>query len=515
MTSQVQSSSVRIASNTIVLFVRMFVLTVINLYAVRLILKGLGEEDYGIFTTVGGVVTSANILSGVLALSIQRYYSFSMGKDDTKGLNEIFSISINIIVALSLLTFIVLETVGLWFVCTHLSIPDERMTATLIIYQFSIFVLICSILQIPYTAAIFSHEDMGFYAFISTIECLLKFAAAALITYAVIDNLTFYVGGLLFTAVIILLIYAAIGRHKYDECHYHPSHNRQLYRELLSFSGWTLLSSVASTGMIQGNTILLNIYYGTLMTAAFGIAMQINNAFNSLSNSMVLAFRPPMIKAYAIGNTYYLSQLFNISTKFIFYILLAVSIPLIIEMDSIIALWIGNTSAETVLYCRLTIIYIVILALHSPITIIMQATNKIKQYHLAVESITVLCLPVTWVLFRIGLPSYFVFISMITICSLAHIIRLICLKYFFQDFSISIYLFSFVFPAVIITIICFAGIYSIQHYMMHGWLHLIGSAAISTTLTAILGFLFGLNKEEKSYLKDKAVPLIKEKLWIR
>jgi O-antigen/teichoic acid export membrane protein len=390
------NKSKRIASNTAVLFIRMLIITIISLYTVRVVLNGLGAEDYGIFNTVAGVVTTSSFLSSVLAISVQRFYSFSMGKNNDKDLNEIFSSSINIIILLSLGIIIVFETFGLWFVKTQLTIPYGRMEATLWIYQFSLFSFIFTILEIPFTAAIFAHEDMSIYAVISTVDCFLRLTVAFLIGKFMADNLIIYGSGLLIVSFIIFQFYAIYGLIKYEECHYKKTHNTLLYKKLLSFSGWTLFGSAASTGMQQGNIILLNIFFGPIINAAFGIALQINNAFNALSNSIILPLRPAMIKAYAEKNNDYLNQLFSVGNKFILYFLLAIGIPIFSEIVTILTWWLGNINSDIIIFSRLIIIYIIFLGIHSPITTIMQATGHVKEYHLPVESITLMCIPLTW-----------------------------------------------------------------------------------------------------------------------
>lgn len=498
----------RIASNTIVLFIRIFILTIINLYMVRLILQGLGEVDYGLYNTIAGVVTATSVLSGVMALSIQRYYSYAMGQKDPKQLQEIFSTSICLLSALSIIILIALETFGLWFVNTQLVIPADRLHATLWIYQFSIFILVCSIIQIPYTAAIFSHEDMGIYALISTIECLLKLFAAYCIVLTTSDKLIFYVAGLFVIAIIIMIMYAMIGSIRYKECHFSRPNNRKLLKELLSFSGWTLFGSLASTAMLQGNTILLNVFYGPIIVAAFGIALQINNAFNALCSSMVLAFRPPMIKSFAKGDHEYLNQLFSACNKFIFYILIAIAIPIIANMDVILEIWLDKATPNMVLFSRLIIVYILILAMHSPITIIMQASGHIKEYHLPVESVTLLCLPLTWILFRFQLPAYSVFISMISVCLVAHVIRLVCLRHFYMFFSIKEYTLSFAFPAISILALSSLALYQISHHIDNSLSLFSVSFLGIPAIVFSLAYLLGINTKERYIIKDMLQPIL-------
>lgn len=486
-----------------VLFVRMFLLTILNLYAVRLILRGLGEEDYGIFNTVAGVVTLSSFLSGVMALSIQRFYSIALGEKDEQKLKDIFSSSINILAVLSFVLFILFEIVGVWFIRTHIPIPAERADATWWIFQFALFAFLFSIMQIPYTAAIFAHEDMGNYAFISTVECVLRVAVAFLIGKIMMDNLVFYGMGLMIVAIIVFLMYMWYGYKHYIECHYTHTKNHILYKKLLTFSGWTMLGTIANVGIIQGGIVLLGMFFGPIINAAFGIALQINNAFQSLCNSMVLPFRSAMMRAFAEKQLDYLDKLFSVSNKFIYYILLAVSLPILSEMKSILHLWLGDDiNQNTILFSRLIIIYMICMAMHNPITIIMQASGHVKEYHLPVESATLLCLPITYVLFRLGLPSYSVFYSMIGVCMIAHIIRLICLNRYYERFSFSKYIISFIIPALFITIVGGLIAFGLHRYINNVLIQFIIVALLSPLVVFILAYLFGISQQEKDFMKQ-------------
>jgi O-antigen/teichoic acid export membrane protein len=487
----------RIASNTILLFLRMSVLTLINLYAVRIILKRLGEEDYGIFNTVAGVVMATSFFSGVLAFSIQRFFSFYLGKQDAQSLQKIFSLSVNIVIVLSLVVFVILETFGLWFVNTQLTIPDERMLATQWAYQFGIFGLLCSIFQIPYTAAMFAHEDMGNYTLVSTLECLLRLLVAYMIGIAAIDNLIFYSSGIFVAAAIILIIYVSIGHFKYTECRYTYMKDNRLYKEILSFSGWALYGSVSNMGMIQGSTILLNIFFGSIMTAAFAIALQIYNAFNALCNSMVLAFRPPMIKAFAEERISYFHQLFFVSNKFLLYMLTAIAVPLIFEMHTILELWLQHASPNIVLFARLMILYIICISMNNPISIVMHASGHIKQYNLPVETITLMCLPVTWLFFYLGFPAYYVFVSMTGICLIAHIVRLWCLKRYHNTFSIRSYVFSLVIPSVVVILVGILCAWGIHACLSHTIWRLVAVSAFTPMVILLFAYYIGTTKQEK------------------
>ena len=510
--SESYNKSKRIASNTLVLFVRMFLLTILNLYAVRLVLRGLGEEDYGIFNTIAGVVTLSSFLSGVMALSVQRFYSIALGLGNPKRMNDIFSVSMNILIVLSVILLILFETIGLWFIRTEIHIPPERMHATLWLFQFSLFSFICSIFQIPYTASIFAHEDMGAYAMISTVECILRVVVAWMIGKMIMDGLIFYGFGLVIVAILVLLLYAWYGSNHYEECHYRLVRQSPLYRRLLIFSGWTMFGSVANVGLIQGNIILLGVFFGPIINAAFGIALQINNAFQALCNSMVLPFRSAMMRAFAEKQFDYLDKLFSVSNKFVFYILLAVSLPILSEMVNILHIWLGDDiNQDTVLFSRLIIIYIICLAMHNPITIIMQASGYVKEYHLPVESITLMCLPVTYILFRLGMPSYSVFFSMIGVCVIAHVVRLVCLCHYYKRFSILDYIVSFVIPSCVITIMSGLIAYTLHHHISDVYVELFSVILLMPLVVIVLAYLFGINRKEKELTKSFVINFIKRR----
>lgn len=491
----------KIAKNTLLLFMRMFILMLINLYAVRLLLRALGEEDYGIFNVVAGVVTMLACLSTVLALATQRFYSDADGKKDHNRLKDIFSASMNLNIGLSLIIILVFETVGLWFLNEHLNIPEDRMFAAQCIYQFAIFTFVNSILQIPYMAAVIAHENMGIYTVVSTAECLLKLAVVCMIAYISVDGLILYGGGLLSVSILVFLIYAITANHKYAECHYTKVKDKSLYKEFTSFSGWTLFGSVAGIGMIQGNTILLNIFFGPIINAAFAIALQINNAFTALCNSVVMALRPAMIRSYASNDRDYLQQLFNTSNKFLFFILIAIGVPLISEMYDILNIWLGDFSEEMVLFSRMMIVYVIILAMHNPITIIMHASGKVKYYHLISESVMILCFPLSWVLFQFKMPSYTVLVSMISVSAIAHVVRMFCLKRYHKDFSIGRYILSFVIPSIVITILTCGLTYFVHESIGNPLPRFVVVFIFCPVLLSILMYCLGLSSLEKSMIK--------------
>lgn len=501
-------ASKRIVSNTFILFARMFFLTVVNLYTVRVILWNLGDIDYGVFNSIAGVVFMSTFLSQTLALSIQRFYSYALGTDDRHQLQETFIASTHIVIAISVITIIILETIGVWFINTHLVISEDRLFAANWVFQFTLTTFVVTLIQIPYMAAVFAHEHMGVYAFISSLECILRLLVAILVGVGLYDNLIVYGFGLWVVALIVLLSYMIFAHCRYSECRIHKLRNREIYKELLSFSGWTLYGNFSGVTIIQGGTILLNMFFGPIANTAYSIANHAYNALNALSNSTVLAFRPAMIKSYANHNYSYLNGLFYANSKLMLYLLLCVSLPIIFEMKTILTWWLGYTFEEMVSFTQFYVIYLICLAISHPITTIIQATGKVKYYSIFVESLTILCIPIAWFLFRNGAASVSLFYVMIGTCVTAHIVRLIILKNYYSEFSFRYYFTKFIFPACICIIFSSTVTAALSNYIDGALARFFAVAFISPLATIACAYMISVTKSEKALLTNYVKRLI-------
>jgi O-antigen/teichoic acid export membrane protein len=480
----------------------MMIVMIINLYTVRLVLNALGAEDYGINNVVAGVITMLMSVSSVLSTATQRYYSYFLGENNLNRLRNIFSTSINIYALLSIIVIILGETVGLWFVNTQLVIPDDRMNAANWIYQFSMFSFIFTFIQVPYSAATIAHEDMGIFAIISTTESVLKLISVFLIFVIPLDGLIIYGATLFIISTLVLLTYIIIGHNKYPECRYLKPTEKFLFKELLSFSGWSLFGSVAGVGMSQVNTILVNIFFGPLVNAARAISFQFNMAVSSFSSSFLMAIRPPMVKSYAEESYLYLNKIFNLSNKFIYYSLLMICLPLMFEMETVLVLWLKTNDPQTILFSRLILVYALIMSLNNPISIIIQATGHVKEYHIPVETFTLLCVPATYILFKLGYPAYSTYIVMIIAAVSSHVVRLICLKKYYKPFSYSEYVKSFLLPAFTITIVATLFVFFIHNSILNTSLRISAVVIFSVVCVSAFALLIGLSKTEKVILKQ-------------
>lgn len=470
---------------------------IINLFAVRIVFNALGADDYGLYQVVAGVVISFQSFSTVISTSTLRFYSYSIGESLHSKLSEIFSASINIYLIFALLCLLVGETIGLWFVNTQLNLPADRIAAANWIYQFAIFALIVTLLHSPYSSLVIAYEDMGFFAIVSLTESVLKLLAIIAISYATSDRLILYGLSLLIIPFFSLCSYVFKVKHSFPHIKYIKVIRRRWYSEMLSFSGWHLFSAGASVGINQVNTILVNLFFPLVVNAARGISLQVMGAFNSFCSSFITAIRPPLIKAYANKNYEYLNTLFNYSNKFIYYMVLIIAFPLIFEMETVLKTWLGEYTQEMVPFSKLIIIYSVILALNNPISIIIQATGKIRQYFVPVESVTLLCPIITYILFKIGLPAQTTYYAMITTISIAHIVRVYCLKRYYPEFRINDYLLGFIIPAIIITVALYLIFYTLnQTFRINPIIDIF--AIVIITMISVL--YCGFNKDERTKL---------------
>ncbi|MDD3489072.1 MAG: oligosaccharide flippase family protein [Paludibacter sp.] len=508
--SDFSSNSKRIAKNTTLLYIRMLVVMIINLYAVRLVLKALGVEDYGIYNVIAGVITMLYSVSSVLASATQRFYSYSIGENAFDRLKGIFSTSLHIYVVLSFVIILIGETVGLWFVNTQLVIPPDRIIAANWIYQFSIFSFIVTIMQVPYSAAIIAHEDMGVFSLISTSETILKLLSIFLIFIIPIDRLIIYGATLFIISIIVLIAYISISYKRYPECRYQKPTEKKLFIELLTFSGWSFFGSIAGVGMSQVNTIFVNLFFGPIVNTARAISFQFNSAITSFVGSFILAVRTPMIKSYADESYLYLNKIFSISNKFIYYFLLMICIPLVLEMNTVLNLWLTINDNQTVLFSRLMVIYTLIMALNNPIAIVIHATGHVKEYHLTVETIMLLCVPATYILFKLGYPAYSTYTVMIIAASVAHVVRLVCLKRYYKPFSYFEYLKSFIIPAFFITVATIFIAIFVHKNIIDSFIRISSVATVSIVCITVMAYLFGLSKTEKDVVNHIFANMMKK-----
>ncbi len=419
-----ENNSRRLAKNTLLLYFRQILIMAVSLYTVRVVLATLGAEDYGIYNVVAGVVTMFGFLSGAMASSSQRYFSYDLGKKDSEHLKTTFSVTFQIYLVIAFFVAVLAETLGLWFVNTKLVIPSERMIAANWIFQGAVVSFLLSLITSPYMASIIAHENMNIYAYASIIEVLLKLGIVFLLKVLPYDKLIVY--GLLLATVSLIntSIYRLYCYKSYGECKFRFLRDRKLFKEIVSYSGWNLFGNIAGIFKNQGINILLNLHFGTLVNAARGIASQVNSAVVTFSGNFSTALRPQIIKTYAANKKEETMNLVFRGCKFTFFLMYIFTLPLCLEMNSILALWLKNPPEYAVLFTQLVLMDALIDSISYPLMTLAQATGKIRLYQSVVGGILLFNLPVSFAVLKQGAPAYSVMLVAIALSITAFIIRL-------------------------------------------------------------------------------------------
>ena len=426
--SATSDNNKRIAKNTLMLYFRMILLMLISLYTSRVNLNALGVEDYGIYNVVGGVVAMFSLLSGSLSSAISRFITFELGRGDHQRLKDIFSASVTIQLVLSLIIIVLLETIGLWFLNTHLVIPADRMRAANWVFQFSVLTFVINLISVPYNACIIAHEKMSAFAYISILEAAGKLAVALLIVHSPIDRLIFFAAMLCGIAVLLRIVYGWYCTRHFSECHYHPRWDGQLLRQMFSFAGWNFIGCTAGLLREQGANILINLFFGPAVNAARGIAVQVNAAITQFVQNFMMALNPQITKNYASGNHTYMMQLIYQGARFSFYILLLLALPVVMSTHYILVLWLKLVPDHTVPFIQLTLLFALSESISNPLITAQLATGRLRDYQIIVGGLLLLCFPLSWLCLWLGCPPESVVVVNVVMSQCCLCARLIMLR---------------------------------------------------------------------------------------
>lgn len=499
----------RIAKNTLMLYIRMLLLMAISLYTSRVILAALGVDDFGIFNLIGGFITLFSFISSALVAAMQRYFNVCLGKGDREGYQRVYSMGINIFALFSVFLLIVGETVGLWFVKTQLNIPAGRETAALWVYQISLITLIVTLFRTPDNASIIAHEKMEFYAYISIFEALLKLAIVFLLGRIAVDKLILYVLLYLGSAILINIIYVVYSHSKIPECRYTLMWDKSLFKSLVSFSGWNMLSGGSRVLKSQGDAYFLNHYYSVAVNAAFGVASQVYNAVNLFLTNFQTAFKPQLVQTYAAGEMDAHYKLINRSAKLSYYLLLLIVIPVIFNLDALLGLWLKEVPLYTKEFCFFVLLAYLVDALGAPLSVSVFANGNIKYFQIVVAMLSVLGLIAGFLCLKAGALPYVISIIIFFVHSGFFIADL----YFARKYckvSLRGFIRKTVLPTILVTMVSTAIPIALSFVNVGKWVVLMVVAA-DLIWVAIIVLLLGLEKEERDYLMKSVMPKFKIK----
>lgn len=501
MPNNISENNRRIAKNTVLLYTRMLLTMGVALYTSRIVLQTLGIVDYGLYNVVGGIVAMFTFLNGAMAGATQRFLNYALGENDVEKLRLIFSTSVFVHAAIAMIIFLLAETLGLWFLYNELVIPENRMDAAFWVYQCSILSCIIMIMSAPYNAVIIARERMGAFAYISILEVVLKLVIVYLLTAFDIDKLMFYAILILLVQVSIRLVYQIYCNKYFYESKILFVFNKKIFSEMGSFAGWNLLGNFAIIGLTQGLNILLNIFFGPTVNAARGIAVQVQQAINGFSSNFQTAINPQITKSYASQDVVYMHSLIIRSAKFSFIVLFLLSLPVLIETNQILNIWLKNVPSYSVSFIRLILFISLLDAMANSVSTAINAVGRIKVYQITIGVILLMVVPISYLFLKLGFHPEIVFIVYACVNLLGQIVRLFfakrIVKIRIKDFVVKVYLKVILvsFSSMIIPI-------CISYLMSPSIVRLLLVSCISFVSTGFSIYYIGLDLSERQLIKN-------------
>lgn len=485
----------RIAKNTAFLYVRMFLMMAVTLYTSRVILQTLGVEDFGIYNVVAGIVVLFSFINNAMSIASQRFLSFALGKNDIAGTKRVFSMSMTSHIAIALLVLLAAETLGLWLLW-QMNFPENRVNAVGWVYQFAIFTCIINIIRIPYNASIIAYERMAFYAWISIIEVVLKLLIVYFLAVYDGDKLIFYSFLYFGSTLFINVIYKIYCNWKFITSRYSFFWDSQLFKKFISFSTWSLFGSLANVSATQGLNMIINIFCGVMVNAAVGISNQVMAALNSFLMNFQTAFNPQLIKSYATNDKEYFMKLIFKTSKFSYYLMLVLSLPILLNCDFLLHIWLGTVPKYATEFSRLIIIFLLFDAISGPLWISVQATGKIKKYQLLMAFLILLNLPFTFLILSSGGSPIYVFMGRVAINIITLMVRVVYLRSLI-DLPARQYVTQVLAVAAIVSIVAFPIPFYLNKIIASAWSNLIIVSLTSVFMAILSIYILGLTKSEK------------------
>lgn len=498
----------RVAINTSVLYARMVITTGITLYTTRVVLNALGSTDYGIYNLVAGIVVMLSFLNTTMASSTQRFLSYYQGTDNLSMQKKVFSNSLLLHLVIGIVIVLGLEIAGIFLFHGTLNIPYERLSAAKTIFHFMSATVFFNVIVVPFNGVLIAHENMVWVALVNIIETLLKLAIALILSIVAFDKLVVY--GVLTAAVSVVsfLLYAVYCLKKYDDCSLRGLTARKdsvLLKDLTSFAGWNLFGTLCTIGRTQGLAILLNMFLGAIINAAYGIANQVASQLNFFSATLLRALNPQIMKSEGANDRERMFRLSMMASKFSFFLLAILAIPCCFEMTALLTFWLKNVPENTVEFCQLILIATLINQFTIGLQSAAQAIGDIKRYQIVIGTVLLLNLPIAYVCLKLNFPVYSVIISYAIIECIACILRLFFLKNI-GGLSIKDYFLRVILKEIIPIAVVVVSSLLITTYVHHPFRFLI-TLPVSSILFAITVYLFGLAEDEKMLLNNFAKKL--------
>ena len=497
MTKEIANNK-RIAKNTLFLYIRTLITMAVSLYTSRLILSTLGVEDFGIYNVVGGIVVFLSFLNTSMASATQRFLNVGLGKNSGEMVKKVFSNSLIIHFYIAAIVVLLSETIGVWFLNEKMNIVEERIVAANYVFQFSIATMVTTVLSVPYNAVIIANEKMSAFAYISIIEVSLKLLLVLLLTYSPFDKLITYAGLMFLISLVIRIIYGVYCNRHFEECQnikYKP--DAAMIKQMMSFSLWTVVGAIASISHSQGIAIVMNLFFGVIVNAAFGVASQVNQVVSNFVNNFMTALNPQIVKSYSANELSSMHQLMSRGCRMGFFLVLFFIVPISIEAPFLLGLWLKEVPEYTVGFVRLVLVIMLFNSFASPLSAAQGATGNIKKYQIVLTTLGLLHLPIAWFCFAGGLSPYYAMYSYLLIVLLEQAFRI-----FYVSRSISMPLFPFLKAIVLkcggVSVLSFMIPVGLHLMIPNGFFSSIFVCAVSVICVVSFVFALGVDANERN-----------------
>lgn len=503
------NNNTRIAKNTLYLSIRMVIVLFVSLYTSRVFLNVLGVVDYGISNVVAGFVSMFSFLNTSLANAIQRFYNAELGTNGKVGIAKVYSTSLVIQGAIALSVVALLETFGLWYLYEKMVIPVERFRVALWLYQFSTISAAIVILQSPFTAAVMAFERMNTYAIISIIDVVLKLCFAFVLPYISADSLMMYGAFYMILSIFDFLMYFVYCKRNFPELHFQYMSSKPMFKNMISFSGWNLCGTFACMAREQGLNMVLNLFFGPVVNAARGVAYQVSGAVQGFVSNLSLAAKPQMVQSFATGDSSRTMKLMYAMSKLSFIFLFVLSVPIILNIDYILHLWLGNVVPEHAdNFVVLVIVTNFVNNLNAPLSNVVYATGRMRNYEVTFSIINLLIIPISFIVLKLGAPAEAAFLVYFIMTIFVQIGCLLVMRTIIA-MSLYHYTVSLVTPILIVVGLTFPLIYGIHHLLPNNLLGIGVEYVIVTIIGSVLFYYVVLDSTEKSIVNKIILKLIR------
>lgn len=497
--------------NTVALYVRMLFTMGIGLFTSREVLRILGVEDFGLYNLVGGIVVMLSFLNTAMVQASQRFMAVEVGKGTLSSLKKVFCTSMATHATIAVIVLLVAETVGLWFVNTHLVILPERMLAANFVYQFSVISFVCSVLCVPYSSAMIAHEHFKCFAYIGMYESVMKLLVLYMLIISPFDKLISYAFLILAVQMSAMLFNTIYCNVQFKECHLDvKAVDLQLYRSMFSFAGWSFLGNLGMSMRDQGSNIIINLFCGTALNAARGIAGQVSGMVNSFSNNFAYALTPQITKLYATGNIAETRKLVYSGARLIFFLFTFVSVPLLTSLDYVLVLWLRTVPPYTHRFLVIILLSALMYTMSQTLTMVIQATGQIRKLQILICILTLLELPAAYIILYMHFTPTYAVVPMLVSNFVACYVRMFVLKGIEPTFSFREYTLHVVVRCLSSFALCLAGSWYIRKLFYIDFFGLFCVIVLSTLFSSVVIYFIGFKGRERRFVNEKVNAIVQK-----